>query len=182
MKIVVVGIGFVGLSNAIVLAQNNHMIAVDISEEKVKCVNRGISPITDVEGSELLNSFVLDGTIGGKLASRSLIATTDLGLACLDADYVIIATPTDYDVATKKFDKPRRKTESGFRGIMLEMAAYWFSCLKVNEETLILTSTWDNDIFEGQYKKIIDSYTKTHNKKVFIIEVGPTGFFPRYPY
>ena len=85
-------------------------------------------------------------------------------------------------IATKKFDKPRRKTESGFRGIMLEMAAYWFSCLKVNEETLILTSTWDNDIFEGQYKKIIDSYTKTHNKKVFIIEVGPTGFFPRYPY
>jgi UDPglucose 6-dehydrogenase len=104
MKIAVVGIGFVGLSNAIVLAQNNHVIAVDISEEKVKCVNRGISPITDLEGSELLNSFVLDGTIGGKLASRSLIATTDLGLACLDADYVIIATPTDYDEATNKFD------------------------------------------------------------------------------
>lgn len=104
MKIVIVGIGFVGLSNAIVLAQNNHVVAVDLSEEKVKCVNEGISPVHDVEGSELLNSFVFDGTIGGELAGRSLIATTDLDLACVGADYVIIATPTDYDDVTNKFD------------------------------------------------------------------------------
>ena len=85
-------------------------------------------------------------------------------------------------IANKKFDKPRKGLESGFKGIMLEMAAYWFSCLNVNKQTLILTSTWDNDIFDENYKNIIDQYTRVHNKRVFIIEVGPTGFFPRYPY
>lgn len=85
-------------------------------------------------------------------------------------------------IASKKFDKPRKGMESGFRGIMLEMAAYWFSCLSVNKETLILTSTWDNAVFEESYKKIIDNYTRVHNKRVYIIEVGPTGFFLRYPY
>jgi hypothetical protein len=85
-------------------------------------------------------------------------------------------------IANKKFDKPRKGLESGFKGIMLEMAAYWFSCLNVNKKTLILTSTWDNDIFGENYKNIIDQYTRVHNKSVFIVEVGPTGFFPRYPY
>jgi hypothetical protein len=85
-------------------------------------------------------------------------------------------------IANKKFDKPRKGVDSGFKGIMLEMAAYWFSCLSVNKKTLILTSTWDNEVFSENYKNIIDQYTRVHNKTVFIIEVGPTGFFPRYPY
>ena len=85
-------------------------------------------------------------------------------------------------IANKKFDKPRKGLDSGFKGIMLEMAAYWFSCLSVNKKTLILTSTWDNEVFDENYKNIIDQYTRVHNKRVFIIEVGPTGFFPRYPY
>lgn len=85
-------------------------------------------------------------------------------------------------IANKKFDKPRKGLDSGFKGIMLEMAAYWFSCLSVNKKTLILTSTWDNEVFGENYKNIIDQYTRVHNKRVFIIEVGPTGFFPRYPY
>jgi hypothetical protein len=85
-------------------------------------------------------------------------------------------------IANKKFDKPLKGLESGFKGIILEMAAYWFSCLSINKKTLILTSAWDNDIFDENYKKIIDEFTRVHNKKVFIIEVGPTGFFPRYPY
>jgi hypothetical protein len=85
-------------------------------------------------------------------------------------------------IANKKFDKPRKGLDSGFKGIMLEMVAYWFSCLGVNKKTLILTSTWDNELFGANYKNIIDKYTRVHNKKVFIIEVGPTGFFPRYPY
>ena len=85
-------------------------------------------------------------------------------------------------IANKKFDKPRKGLESGFKGIMLEMAAYWFSCLNVNKKTLILTSTWDNELFGENYKNIIDQYTRVHNKRVFIVEVGPTGFFPRYPY
>ena len=85
-------------------------------------------------------------------------------------------------IANKKFDKPRKGLDSGFKGIMLEMAAYWFSCLSVNKKTFILTSTWDNEVFSENYKNIIDQYTQVHNKRVFIIEVGPTGFFPRYPY
>ena len=85
-------------------------------------------------------------------------------------------------IANKKFDKLRKGLDSGFKGIMLEMAAYWFSCLSVNKKTLILTGTWDNEIFGENYKNIIDQYTRVHGKKVFVIEVGPTGFFPRYPY
>jgi hypothetical protein len=85
-------------------------------------------------------------------------------------------------IANKKFDKPRKGLDSGFKGIMIEMFAYWFSCLSVNKKTLILTSTWDNEVFSENYKNIIDQYTKGHNKRVFIIEIGPTGFFPRYPY
>jgi len=85
-------------------------------------------------------------------------------------------------IANKKFDKPRKGLDSGFKGLMLEMAAYWFSCLSVNKKTLILTSSWDNDIFGEHYKNIIDQYTRVHNKRVFIFEVGPTGYFQRYPY
>ena len=85
-------------------------------------------------------------------------------------------------IANKKFDKPRRGLEAGFKGIMLEIIAYWFNCTGVNKTTLILTGTWDNVAFEENYKKIIDNYTRVHNKKVIIIEVGPTGFFPRYPF
>ena len=85
-------------------------------------------------------------------------------------------------IANKKFDKPRKGLDSGFKGIMLNLFAYWFSCLDINDTTLILTSDWDNEIFENQYKEIIDSYTQTHNKKVYIIDAGPTGFFLRYPY
>jgi hypothetical protein len=85
-------------------------------------------------------------------------------------------------IANKKFDKPRKGLEAGFKGIMLELVAYWFSCLSVNKKTLILTSSWDNNIFDENYKNIIDQYTRVHNKRVFIVEVGPTGFFPRYPY
>lgn len=85
-------------------------------------------------------------------------------------------------IANKKFDKPRKGLESGFKGLMLEMAAFWFSCLSVNKKTLILTCHWDNDIFDEYYKNIIDQYTRVHEKTVFIVEVGPTGFFPRYPY
>jgi hypothetical protein len=84
-------------------------------------------------------------------------------------------------IASKKFDKPRKGLESGFKGIILHLFAYWFGCLSINKETLILTSNWDNEGFE-QYKPAIDNYVKTHNKIVCIIEVGPTGYFLRYPF
>jgi len=85
-------------------------------------------------------------------------------------------------IATKKFDKPRKGLESGFKGLFMELAAYWFSCLNVNRKTLILTTSWDNQSFEENYKNIIDRFTEVHNKNVFIVELGPTGAFLRYPY
>lgn len=85
-------------------------------------------------------------------------------------------------IAIKKFDKPRKGLESGFKGLILEMAAYWFSCLNINHNTLILTTSWDNQSFEENYKNMIDQFTRVHKKKVYIIEVGPTGGFLRYPF
>ena len=86
MKITVAGIGYVGLANAILLAQHNEVIAMDIIKEKVDMVNARKSPIIDLE----IESYLTEKTL-------SLVATTDNYIAYKDADYVIIATPTNYD-------------------------------------------------------------------------------------
>jgi UDPglucose 6-dehydrogenase len=93
MKVVVVGLGYVGLANAAVLAAANEVVAVDIDAGRVDLVNRHLSPIADTE----LEAF---------LAARPerLRATTDLGEALRGADVVFVATPTDYDPETNYFD------------------------------------------------------------------------------
>lgn len=93
MKIGIAGLGYVGLSNAILLAQNNEVVAFDVVQEKVDLINSGKSPIVDAECSEYLSKGTLD-----------LKATTDPVEAYKDADYVVIATPTNYDVETNAFD------------------------------------------------------------------------------
>jgi len=93
MKITVAGAGYVGLSNAILLSQNNEVIALDIIKEKVDMINDGISPIVDPEIESYLKNKELN-----------LTATTDSYLAYKDAEYVIIATPTNYDPIMNHFN------------------------------------------------------------------------------
>ena len=93
MKIAVAGTGYVGLSNAILLAQNNTVFAVDVVQEKVDMINRKQSPIVDKEIEEYLSTKCLD-----------LHATTDAQLAYSDAEFVIVSTPTNYDPVKNYFD------------------------------------------------------------------------------
>ena len=93
MKIAVFGLGYVGMSNAVLLAQHNDVVAVDISEERVALVNDRKSPIIDTELEQCLSERELN-----------LSATTDAAAALAGADYVIVATPTNYDVETDKFN------------------------------------------------------------------------------
>lgn len=93
MKIVVSGTGYVGLSNAIILAQHNEVKAVDIIQEKVDLINNKKSPIVDKEIEEYLATKKLN-----------LVATTDALNAYKDADIVIISTPTNYDPNKNYFD------------------------------------------------------------------------------
>ena len=98
MKIAVAGTGYVGLSLATLLAQNNEVIALDIVPEKVKMVNKFISPIRD----EYIEKYFDDVVKGER--KLDLKATLDWEEAFKDADYVIIATPTDYDETKDYFN------------------------------------------------------------------------------
>ncbi|MGC8201866.1 nucleotide sugar dehydrogenase [Aliiroseovarius sp. PTFE2010] len=93
MKIAVAGLGYVGLSNAILLSQNNDVVAIDIAQERVDMVNAGESPIIDSDCA----AFLARGSL-------RLTATTDPSQAYGGADYVVIATPTNYDPQTNAFD------------------------------------------------------------------------------
>ncbi len=93
MKIVVVGLGYVGLSNAVLLAQNNEVIGIDISEERVNALNARKSSIIDDKLSQYLQKKELN-----------LSASTNLSCSVMGADYVIVSTPTNYDENTNIFD------------------------------------------------------------------------------
>ena len=93
MRLSIIGLGYVGLSLSVLLSQKFKVFAIDIDAQKVEQVNRGLSPIVDPEISEFLASKDLD-----------LTATLDFDSAVSASDFVVIATPTDYDVAKNSFD------------------------------------------------------------------------------
>ena len=118
MKIAIAGTGYVGLSNAVLLAQHNEVVAVDIVQDKVDLINNKKSPIVDKEIEEYLQNKKLN-----------LIATTDAEKAYSKADYIIISTPTNYDPDKNYFD-----TSS--------IEAVFEIIAKVNDEaTVIIKST-----------------------------------------
>lgn len=98
MKLAIAGTGYVGLSLAVLLSQHNEVIAFDISEEKVNKINNYISPI----GDEYIERFLAEAKEGKR--KLNLKATLDAESAYKDADYVVIATPTNYDPSQNFFD------------------------------------------------------------------------------
>lgn len=93
MKIVVVGLGYVGLSNAVLLAQRNEVIGVDISKERVDLINSKCAPFRD----PLISGFLTSKEL-------KLSTSTDLNASVLDADFIIVSTPTNYEEKTNVFD------------------------------------------------------------------------------
>lgn len=93
MNVAIVGTGYVGLSNAVLLAQYNSVIALDIDKSKVDKINNQLSPIKD----DLLSRYLASGKL-------NLHATTDKYEAIKGSDFVVVATPTDYDPVTNYFD------------------------------------------------------------------------------
>ena len=117
-KIAVAGLGYVGLSNAVLLAQHNTVVAIDLDAQRVEAVNNREAPIEDSELERYLASVNLD-----------LKATIDPQIAYSDADFVIVATPTDYDPITNFFDT--RSVESVISDV-----------IRINPEaTIVIKST-----------------------------------------
>lgn len=142
MKITVVGIGYVGLANAVLLAQHNSVIILDIDSDKVGLVNQGISPIVDAE----IEDFLAHKTL-------NLNATVDKKLAYKNADFVVIATPTNYNQASHSFNTASVETViQDVIDINPNAVVVIKSTVPVGYTKNIKTKlSWDNIIFSPEF-------------------------------
>jgi UDPglucose 6-dehydrogenase len=118
MKIAIVGTGYVGISNGILLAQHNEVVALDVVPEKIKLLNKGITPIEDKKIQEYLTQYKNDGRLATNPKNKkpSFYATLDKEKAYKKADFTIISTPTDYIPENNYFDT--RSIESVIKDVL----------------------------------------------------------------
>jgi hypothetical protein len=97
------------------------------------------------------------------------------------ATFCLTIIPRGFRSIMPKPISPRYNRLKFSKAILL-LCEYWFACLRINQENLLITPDWDQSTFEDYYENIIESYASNHNKKVFIIEVSKVGLILRYPY